>query len=76
MRIALNSGLHIGDENSEVHLGNITNVELRTPFRRRRAASAASPSACHRGLSAIQSPAGGGLAATSANRRGPQIIMK
>jgi hypothetical protein len=74
--IALTSGLHIGEKNTAVHLGNITKVELSTPFRRSRTASAAPPPACRRGLSATQSPAGGGLAATSANRRGPQIIMK
>jgi hypothetical protein len=76
VRIALTSGLHIGDKNTAVHLGNITKVELRSPFRRSRTASAAPPSACRRGLSATQSPARGGLAATSAKRRGPQIIMK
>jgi hypothetical protein len=74
--IALTSGLHIGDKNTAVHLGNIANVELRTPFRHSRSASAAPASACRRGPSAIQSLAGGGLPATSAKRRGPQIIMK
>ena len=76
MRIALTRGLYIGDENTAVHLRNIAKVELRTPFRRIRAASVALPSACRRGLSAIQSLAGVRLPATSAIRRGPQIIMK
>jgi len=42
----------------------------------RRPATIVAPFACCRGRSAIQSPAGGGLPATSAKRRGPQIIMK